>query len=322
MARLTRRDTVLRFAIIALLTLTHPTSAKQGASSPKKLGETSVGRFKVTITDDRLPLEQMEKNKTSLLPNLDNLWFAADDYWSNFTLEETPPEEEQLRNLSNIAKKELTESEYNEINQFLLDVAKQDASTLYPTYKSLFPDMPHPDIVASYFDAIVNLSSRTQYYMHGAYLGVGRSSKCSDHINDVLSNKDEWEKMGSSAATTLMALLPTFLAFGNLFVPRSSEAYTTSALVGLTTAFFTFGLPVKSMSAVKQSNVHSLAIFGIATLTLIAKLGTSVSSGSTVAKKEAGLEDLQSWSEEHNGDEVKARFVKIKELVEKWDKRW
>jgi hypothetical protein len=56
----------------------------------------------------------------------------------------------------------------------------------------------------------------TFYHVHGAYIGVGRNSKCAEQINQVLSDKDEWAKMGSGIATTLMTLLPTFLAFGHL----------------------------------------------------------------------------------------------------------
>lgn len=55
-----------------------------------------------------------------------------------------------------------------------------------------------------------------QYLM--AWAGVGSAVDCSEHINNMLDQMTEWEKAGMAAASTLMALLPTFLAFGNLCV--------------------------------------------------------------------------------------------------------
>lgn len=74
------------------------------------------------------------------------------------------------------------------------------------------------------------------------------------------------------------------------------------------------------MSAVKQNNVHMLAVFGIGTLCLIAGLG-EVKNKSGRTKRRAKLSDLQNWSE-HDNDEEKAKFVSIKTLVNEWDKRW
>ncbi|KAF2198661.1 hypothetical protein GQ43DRAFT_148828 [Delitschia confertaspora ATCC 74209] len=161
-------------------------------------------------------------------------------------------------------------------------------------------------------------------------MGMGKSVPCSEYINEVINSKDEWEKMGSQAATTLMTLLPTFLAFGNLYVPRSSEAYATSALVGLTTAFFTFGLPARSMSAVKQSNSHNLGVLGIAALAFISTLGKRRKDGTAIPHKLADLQswsddeslNLKSWSDYHNHDVIKVRFGAIKARVNGWQKRW
>src|SRR5438034_11566196 len=70
-----------------------------------------------------------------------------------------------------------------------------------------------------------------------------------------------------------MALLPTFLAFGNLYVftfydvesrlltstehsryvPRSSESFATSWLIGFGSALYTLGLPVRSVSTSSRS---------------------------------------------------------------------
>jgi hypothetical protein len=72
------------------------------------------------------------------------------------------------------------------------------------------------DLSSTYLDAIWNTSAILDYYWVAAYMGIGRSVKCSHQINEILAETDEWENAGASAATILMALLPTFLAFGNL----------------------------------------------------------------------------------------------------------
>lgn len=56
----------------------------------------------------------------------------------------------------------------------------------------------------------------TTIYLYGSYMGVGSTVECSAYINEVLSNKDPWANAGSAAATTLTALLPTLLSFGNV----------------------------------------------------------------------------------------------------------
>jgi hypothetical protein len=74
------------------------------------------------------------------------------------------------------------------------------------------------------------------------------------------------------------------------------------------------------MSAVKQSNVHTLSVFGIAALALISKLGETKKDGTAEIVEEQ--ENLRRWTREHDGDQVKARFVAIKTLVNKWESRW
>lgn len=54
------------------------------------------------------------------------------------------------------------------------------------------------------------------YKSLASYAGVGSPVRCSPQIERMLTGMSEWEKTGMAAATTLMALLPTFLAFGNL----------------------------------------------------------------------------------------------------------
>lgn len=49
-----------------------------------------------------------------------------------------------------------------------------------------------------------------------SYMGVGWDVKCWGNINAALDLATEWDKAASSAATTLMALIPVLLTFGNL----------------------------------------------------------------------------------------------------------
>ncbi|KAF2472614.1 uncharacterized protein BDR25DRAFT_15889 [Lindgomyces ingoldianus] len=279
----------------------------------------TIGRFQISIHDDRLNLQEAIANQSSLLVDLYTLFYSALWYWDSYDDPTVPPESEQTGNLTQFAQSNLTRDEYNKYSAVLLNASRENAEWL--SSKGMpQADFPHPDYVSSYLDAIANMTTQTWYYIHGAYIGVGANSACAAQIDEVLSNKAEYEKMGSSAATTLMALLPTFLAFGNLYVPRSSEAYTTSALVGLTTAFYTLGLPVQSMSAVKQSNSHTLAVFGIAALAMIGALGKASKDGS--AEQEENLQDLQDWSSNKSSDDVKAHFVAIKDLAARWERRW
>lgn len=74
------------------------------------------------------------------------------------------------------------------------------------------------------------------------------------------------------------------------------------------------------MSAVKPSNVHNLAVFGIASLALIARLG-NVNKDGTAERKE-DLDDLHEWTRDPRDDIVEAKFWGIKDLVNKWQNRW
>ena len=72
------------------------------------------------------------------------------------------------------------------------------------------------DYTSYYLDVIYNLILATHYYRLGAFAGVGWPVFCSEQVDNVLENLSEWDKAGSNAVITLMALLPFFLAFGNL----------------------------------------------------------------------------------------------------------
>lgn len=186
-------------------------SRREPNSNPQ---QASVGRFNIKIHDERLPLEEAVANHTGLIPNLTELFVdVLEDYYLTYNDEDTPPVEAQSDNITAIARSNLF-TKYFKYNEVLLNASKEIANSSFEQDKEL--GFPNPDVTFYYLDAIANMTQQTYYYTLGAYIGVGVNSVCAEQINQVLADKDEWAKMGSGAASTLMALLPTFLAFGNL----------------------------------------------------------------------------------------------------------
>ncbi|KKY25218.1 hypothetical protein UCDDS831_g02125 [Diplodia seriata] len=80
------------------------------------------------------------------------------------------------------------------------------------------------DIVTQYLKEELQDASReanhtansTSWKITASYMGVGWNVKCWGDINTALNMATEWDKAASSAATTLMALIPVLLTFGNL----------------------------------------------------------------------------------------------------------
>ena len=72
------------------------------------------------------------------------------------------------------------------------------------------------DLTFFYWSSLAYYWMSIEYWSWGFIYGVGRTVECSKRVDDIIKTKSEWEKLGSGAATTLMALVPTFLAFGNL----------------------------------------------------------------------------------------------------------
>lgn len=105
----------------------------------------------------------------------------------------------------------------------------------------------------------------TRYQLIADYMGVGVQRSCKGSIDAALQGAAEWDRAGQQAASVIMALLPSLLTFGswhsfyqpskgspnprldNLDIPRSSEAFGTSFLVGFLSVVFDFGLPVKGV---------------------------------------------------------------------------
>ena len=70
---------------------------------------------------------------------------------------------------------------------------------------------------------------------------------CKDWYNEQLENATEADKAGSSAASTIMALLPTLLSFAPIITPRIGLLTALSFTHGFIAAAFTFGLPVRQL---------------------------------------------------------------------------
>jgi hypothetical protein len=119
----------------------------------------------------------------------------------------------------------------------------------------------------------------------------------------------------------------------NRYVPRSSEAFATSWFIGLSTALYSLGLPVSSVSlpptpsnvilltglkisGVPRTHQLDLGSFGISPLQLICDLGeTAVPLGTT-------LEGLKRWTRESSTEAYMKDFAQIAlRATRDWKKR-
>lgn len=180
--------------------------------------------LKIAIRDERLPLEEALTNQSEIIPFFVDQLFALNDIYSEIpTLEndipDLPPVNNQTENLKLAADQSIEAYVYDanadtarKYQEVLINVSTEAANQ--EDWKTL--GFPEPDVYWWYYDATLNATIQTFYHVYGPYMGLGMNTACSEYINEVLSDKDEWAKMSSSAATTMMALLPTFLAFGHL----------------------------------------------------------------------------------------------------------
>lgn len=179
-------------------------------------------------------------------------------------------------------------------------------------------------------------NTRSQYLRIGNILGVGYNvtQECRDNINAALRDADEFTSAGTQAATTIAALIPALLTVGNLFVPRSSEVFATSFLVGIMTAMFSLGLPVSSISAIKDSqrfDVSSWVFKARRSVTKFGEIKNRATDGTkNQPKNPCSLQELQRWSKElPDGQEILTEeqtgtdltFSDIKKGVQKWKHR-
>ncbi|KAF2843410.1 hypothetical protein M501DRAFT_985525 [Patellaria atrata CBS 101060] len=230
--------------------------------------QAAVGNFRIPLNDQRV-IDKV-KVKEDNLTNFDCLWNKTIEYW----LDNELPQQDENSTLFQFANS----CSIGEYHNNLTENAERNLTWWLelPDYNNdfiLLWNERYIDLSERYLTAVENESQNLHYEIMGSYMGIGESVSCSPHIDRILDEASEWDKAGAGAATTLMALVPTFLAFGNLFVPRSSEAFATSWLIGFGAALYSFGLPVRSRPSVPRKRVTELGTFGIAPLAEIAKLG-------------------------------------------------
>ena len=70
---------------------------------------------------------------------------------------------------------------------------------------------------------------------------------CRKDYNLILLNSTEYDKWGSAIAATIMALVPTLLAFGPLKTAQIGRLMQLAAPLGFCAAAFTFGFPIDEL---------------------------------------------------------------------------
>jgi hypothetical protein len=203
--------TNLRFPLLlALFTLHYfcPVIATE-RDAPFKI---NIGFFKFPLVDPdiRARIREVEHNLTCW----EDLYRFTRDYWDNNTLPlPDEVEENALRQFGRDSGVNLTD----------LEILLQRAKEGYDDEVRKFDNAPlrlwefsRTDLSEIFLDEIDKEFKELHHEQLAAYAGVGSPVDCSHHINRMLSEMSEWEKAGMAAASTLMALLPTFLAFGSL----------------------------------------------------------------------------------------------------------
>ena len=97
--------------------------------------------------------------------------------------------------------------------------------------------------------------------------------QCEPLYNNILNNTSEFDKWGSSNASTIMALLPSLVAFAPVVTANIGFLSHLSPTQGFIAAGFTFGLPVRQLDTwqrvsvkVKDLLVDSQSTYGSATI--------------------------------------------------------
>ena len=94
--------------------------------------------------------------------------------------------------------------------------------------------------------------------------GIGWHIQCRGSINEFLAAMSEYDKWGSSAATTIMALIPLLISVWGLPTADIRELYLIDEhLVAGVVAGLTFGLPTPQASSFKQLTEEDLQSQGL-----------------------------------------------------------
>jgi hypothetical protein len=176
----------------------------------------NIGYFKFPLNDPAIKsrIHQTERNLTFW----EHLYDSTKRYWDSNRQRLRQPlsdqvEEDDLRRLAN--ETQVT----NEEVEVLLEGARErhvhELANFGNSSQRLW-DYNRTDLSEQFLDEIEDEFKMVHHQRLAAYAGVGSSVDCSVHVDAMLQQMSEWEKAGMAAASTLMALLPTFLAFGNL----------------------------------------------------------------------------------------------------------
>lgn len=209
-----KQSTIVSFTFCILCTLTFSVLA-DGESDHVLPSRASIGYFNFALRDSAMKerVYQTEANWTSWYTFMNFTFTSWAQNLEDSEVDFEDNEEFKVRAFANVAN---ISSENIEV---LLKDSKDDYAAALQSYKNdsqrLWTDN-RTDLLDKVLDRTLSEFGYLEHNWLAAYAGVGLPVKCSEQVNQAISGMNEWEKTGMSAANTLMALLPTFLAFGNL----------------------------------------------------------------------------------------------------------
>ena len=90
----------------------------------------------------------------------------------------------------------------------------------------------------------------------GLYMLGLITPQCIEEYNEIYTNTSEYSKLGSAAATTIMALLPSLLTFGPLRNADISMLMHLDIGAALGASMLTFGLPVQALTTLSKRRIY------------------------------------------------------------------
>ena len=104
-------------------------------------------------------------------------------------------------------------------------------------------------------------NSTSEYYTDG-FTWNEQSLECDSWYNRELVATTEFDKWDSNAATTIMALLPTLMAFAPIITANIGFLCHLSTAQGFVAAAFTFGLPVSQLDTWDKARIKVKELLG------------------------------------------------------------
>lgn len=124
--------------------------------------------------------------------------------------------------------------------------------------------------------------------------GTGIHNACEAKINKVLQDTSEYNKWGSTVATTIISLLPALLSFAPLPTANIRDLLYLSPTAACFTAATTLGLPVRTFSPLSKSRItraKDLRSDGL----IAAAYGTQALSRRVMHQQPTGMESFYRW---------------------------